>query len=145
MSAMKGNSHESFEGHVEIQTGSDRSFGWVVGGVLLVIALWPLLYASGPRLWALIPALLLIAFAVIRPDVLRPLNKLWFRLGLLLGRIMSPIVLGIIYYLWITPIALILRLFNKRFLALEFEPDAESYWVVRAPAEPDPARMRRPY
>ncbi len=142
---MKGNSHESFEGHVEIKTGSDRSFGWVVGGVLSLIALWPLVHGNGPRLWALIPGLLLIGFAVVRPATLQPLNQLWFRLGLLLGRIVSPIVLGIIYFLWITPIALVMRLFNKRFLALEFEPGAKSYWIVRAPANPDPARMRRPY
>ncbi len=142
---MKGNSHESFEGHVEVKTGSDRSFGLVVGGALLLIALWPLFHGNGVRLWALIPALPLIGLAFVHPSVLRPLNRLWFRLGLLLGKIISPIVLGIIYYLWITPFALVLRLFNKRFLALEFEPDTKSYWIVRAPAKADPARMRRPY
>ncbi len=142
---MKGNSHESFEGHVEVKTGSDRSFGFVVGGVLLLIALWPLFHGNGVRLWALIPSLPLIGLALVYPSVLRPLNRLWFRLGLLLGRIISPIVLGIVYYLWITPFALILRLFNKRFLTLEFEPDTESYWIIRAPAKADPARMRRPY
>jgi hypothetical protein len=142
---MKGKSHESLEAHVEIKTGSDRSFGWVVGGVLSLIGLWPVLYGNGPRLWVLIPGLLLIGFAVLRPDLLRPLNTLWFRIGLLLGRIVSPIVLGIVYYFWITPFALVFRLFNKRFLALAFEPDAESYWIIRAPADRDPARMRRPY
>ncbi|MEX0752585.1 MAG: SxtJ family membrane protein [Xanthobacteraceae bacterium] len=142
---MKGNSHESFEGHVSVQVSSERSFGWVVGGVLLLIALWPLLHGNGPRLWALIPALLLIGSAILRPEILRPLNKLWFRLGLLLGRVISPIVLGIVYYFWITPFAVVMRLFNKRFLALKFEPDAKSYWIIREPADPDPARMRRPY
>jgi hypothetical protein len=143
---MKGNSHESFESHVETKMGSERSFGYVVGGILLVIALWPLMSGEGPRLWALVPALSLIALAAIRPSLLAPLNKLWFRLGLILGRIVSPIVLGIVYYLWITPIALVMRLTGKKFLALGFEPEAKSYWIVREPAKADAAtRLRRPY
>lgn len=115
---MKGNTHESFEAHVAVRGGSERSFGWVVGSVLLLIALWPLLHADGPRLWALVPALLLIGFALIYPAALRSLNQLWFRLGLLLGRIVSPIVLGVIYFLWITPFAIALRLMKKKLLAL---------------------------
>ncbi|HET7681649.1 MAG TPA: SxtJ family membrane protein [Xanthobacteraceae bacterium] len=143
---MKGNSHESFESHLPTEMGSERSFGYVVGGVLLAIALWPLHAGEGPHLWALIPALPLIALAAIRPALLAPLNKLWFKFGLLLGRIISPIVLGIVYYLWITPIALIMRLAGKKFLALGFEPRAKSYWIIRQPAKIDAAaRMRRPY
>jgi hypothetical protein len=143
---MKGNSHESFESHLPTEMGSERSFGYVVGGVLLAIALWPLLSGEGPHLWALIPALPLIALAAIRPALLAPLNKLWFKFGILLGRIISPIVLGVVYYLWITPIALIMRLAGKKFLALGVEPQAKSYWIVRQPAKIDSAaRMRRPY
>lgn len=143
---MKGNSHENFERHLPAKMGSERSFGFVVGGILLVIALWPLMSGEGPRFWALIPALPLIALAAIRPALLAPLNKLWFKLGLLLGRIVSPIVLGIVYYLWITPIALVLRLTGKKFLALDFEPESKSYWIIREPAKAEAAvRMRRPY
>ena len=143
---MKGSSHESFESHVETNMGSERSFGFIVGGILLVIALWPLMYGNGPRLWAFIHALPLIALAAVRPALLVPLNKLWFKLGILLGRIISPIVLGIIYYLWITPIAFILRLSGKKFLALDFDPNAKSYWIIRQPAKIDAAaRLRRPY
>lgn len=143
---MKGNSHESFESHLSTKMGSERSFGFVVGGILLVIALWPLLSGEGPRLWALIPALPLIALAAIRPALLAPLNKLWFKLGLLLGRIVSPIVLGIVYYLWITPFAVVMRLMGKKLLALDFEPEAKSYWIIRQPAKADAAtRLRRPY
>jgi hypothetical protein len=143
---MKGNSHESFESHVETKMGSERSFGFIVGGILLVIALWPLMYGESPRLWALIPALPLVALAAVYPALLAPLNKLWFKLGLLLGRIISPIMLGIIYFLWITPIALIMRLSGKKFLALGFDPEANSYWIIRPPAKVDAAkRLRRPY
>jgi hypothetical protein len=101
---------------------------------------------EGPRLWALIPAVPLVVLAAVYPAALAPLNKLWFKLGLLLGRIISPIVLGIIYYVWITPIALIMRLSGKKFLALDFDPDAKSYWIIRQPAKVDAAaRLRRPY
>jgi hypothetical protein len=143
---MKGNSHENFESHIPEKIGSERSFGFVVGGILLTIALWPVLSGHWPYLWALIPALPLIALAAIQPSLLAPLNRLWFRLGLLLARIVNPIVLGIIYFLWITPIALIMRASGKKFLALDLEPGAKSYWIIREPAKVEAkARLRRPY
>jgi hypothetical protein len=143
---MKGKSHESFESVIPDKMGSERSFGFTVGGILLVIALWPLMSGEGPRLWALIPALPLIALAATRPALLAPANRLWFKLGMLLGRVISPIVLGIIYFLWITPIALLMRLMGKKFLALRFEPESKSYWIIREPAKAEAAvRMRRPY
>jgi len=143
---MKGNSHESFESRVPEKMGSDRSFGFWVGGILLVIALWPLHAAQAPRWWALVLALPLIALAVIRPPLLAPLNKLWFRLGILLGHIVSPVVLGIVYFLWITPFGLVMRLMGKKLLALGFDQQAKSYWIIREPVKVEATvRMRRPY
>jgi hypothetical protein len=141
---MKSN-HESLEGFARQKTGSNRSFGFVVGGVFLLLALWPLVHMQAPRWWALVPALPLLTLAAINPALLQKPNELWQKLGLVLGKIVNPIVMGVIFYLWITPIAFILRLMKKRFLALQFEPEAASYWIVRAPREPDPARLRRPY
>jgi hypothetical protein len=142
---MSKSSHENFAGFARRKTSSNRSFGVVVGGVFLLLALWPLVHAQPPRWWALIPALPLLTLAAINPALLQKPNEWWQQLGLLLGKIVSPIIMGAIYYLWITPIALILRLMKKRFLFLQFEPDAVSYWIVRSPREPDPARLRRPY
>jgi saxitoxin biosynthesis operon SxtJ-like protein len=143
---MKGNSHESFESHVPEKMGSERSFGYVVGGILLVIALWPLHAGNAPHWWALVPAVPLLALAAIKPSLLAPLNKLWFKLGILMGRIISPIVLGIVYFLWITPIALVMRMAGKKFLALDFESRAKSYWIIREPAKAEASvRLRRPY
>jgi hypothetical protein len=143
---MKGNSHESFESIVPEKMGSERSFGFTVGGILLVIALWPLHAGMAPHWWALVPALPLLVLAAIRPPLLAPANKVWFKLGLLLGRIISPIVLGIVYFLWITPFAVIMRWTGKKLLALGFEPKAESYWIMRQPVKAEAsARMRRPY
>jgi predicted membrane metal-binding protein len=142
---MKSNSHESFQGYAREKTGSNRSFGFVIGGVFVLIALWPLVHGEPPRYWALAPAVPLIVLAAFRPDMLQRPNELWAKFGLLLGRIVSPIVMGVIFYLWITPFALVMRLFKKRLLALEFERDAASYWIVRPAADPDAARLRRPY
>jgi hypothetical protein len=142
---MKSNSHESFQGYARQKTGSNRSFGLVVGGILLLIGLWPLVHAEPLRWWAVVPAAPLLVLAAVRPALLQKPNQWWAQLGMLLGKIVSPIVLGIIYYLWITPFAVVLRLMKKRLLTLEFEPDAKSYWIVRPPTDPDPARLRRPY
>ena len=106
---MKGNSHESFESHCRTRSASERSFGYTVGGIFAALALIWAYTGHFPFWWPLIPAVPLIALAAIRPSLLGPLNKLWFKLGILLGSIISPIVLGIIYFLWITPIALLMR------------------------------------
>ncbi|HET7681215.1 MAG TPA: SxtJ family membrane protein [Xanthobacteraceae bacterium] len=143
---MKGNSHESFESTLPEKMGSERSFGFTVGGILLLIALWPLHASEHPHWWVLFPAVLLIMIAAFDPDLLVPLNKLWFKLGILLGRIVSPIVLGIIYFGFITPYAYVMRLMGKKLLLLDFDPQAKSYWIIREPAKIDAAaRMRRPY
>ena len=143
---MKGNSHESFESHVPDKIGSERSFGFVVGGIFAVLAAIWAYTEHFPFWWPLIPAVPLITLATIRPSLLGPANKAWFKLGMLLGRIISPIVLGIIYFLWITPIALLMRLAGKKFLALGFEPEAKSYWIIREPAKVEAkVRLRRPY
>jgi hypothetical protein len=143
---MKGNSHESFESHVPEKISSERSFGYTVGGIFAALSLIWAYTGHYPYWWALIPAVPLISLAAIRPALLGPLNKLWFKLGMVLGSIISPIVLGIIYFLWITPIALIMRAAGKKFLALDFEPDAKSYWINREPAKVEAkVRLRRPY
>ena len=143
---MKGNSHESFESVLPEKIGSERSFGYTVGGIFAVLALIWSYTGHYPFWWALIPAVPLITLAAIRPSLLAPLNKAWFKLGILLGTVISPIVLGIIYYLWITPIAFLMRLSGKKFLALGFDPKAKSYWIIREPAKVEASvRLRRPY
>jgi hypothetical protein len=143
---MKGNSHESFESVLPEKIGSERSFGYTVGGIFAVLALIWSYTGHYPFWWALIPAVPLIALAAIRPSLLAPLNKAWFKLGILLGTVISPIVLGIIYYLWITPIAFFMRRSGKKFLALDFDPEAKSYWIIREPAKVEASvRLRRPY
>ena len=118
--------------HSKIAVGSDRGFGFVFAAVFAVISLWPLTGGGAVRIWALAIAALFLGAALVRPNVLRPLNRLWFRFGLLLGRIVSPIVMAVVFLVAITPTALIMRAFGKDLLRLKFDKDAESYWIRRA-------------
>ena len=117
--------------HTEIELGSEKSFGIVFAVVFTVIALWPLLHGNGVRFWALVVAAVFLAVAFLRPQVLRPLNRLWFKFGMLLSMIISPIVMGIIFFVTVTPIGLIRRIKNPDPLNQNFDPEAESYWITR--------------
>lgn len=112
-----------------VRMGSERSFGLVFAGVFAIIALLPLLGGSGPRLWALGIGALFAVLGLVKPDVLRPLNRLWFRFGMLLSRIVSPIVMGILFIVTVTPTGLIMRALGKDPLRKSMEPEAESYWI----------------
>jgi len=122
--------------HSRVDAGSDRGFGLVFSAVFAVISLWPLIGGGDVRIWALVIAALFLAAALIRPNILRPLNRAWFRFGLVLGRIVSPIVMAVIFCVVITPTALIMCAFGKDLLRLKFDPDAESYWIRRADDHP---------
>ncbi|HEY4723562.1 MAG TPA: SxtJ family membrane protein, partial [Anaerolineae bacterium] len=98
--------------------GSDRSFGFVFAVVFAIIGCWPSLYLEPPRWWALVIALAFAAVAFVRPRILRPFNRAWLAFGRLLHRVMSPLILGAIFFLCVTPIALIMRLRGKDVLSL---------------------------
>jgi len=122
--------------HDSIDIGSDRGFGFVFAAVFAIISLWPLAGGGGVRIWAIAIAVLFLAAALVRPIILRPLNRLWFRFGLLLGRIVSPIVMAVVFFVAVTPTAFIMRALGKDLLRLKFDPDADSYWIRRADIAP---------
>ncbi|MDD9928124.1 MAG: SxtJ family membrane protein [Rhodospirillaceae bacterium] len=97
------------------------------------------------RWWSLIIAGVFLALAFAAPKLLSPLNRLWMRFGLLLHRIVNPLVMALLFFLVVTPIALLMRLFGKRPLHLETEPDAESYWIPRDPPGPEPETMKQQF
>lgn len=107
--------------------GSNRSFGIVFFIVFLIISIWPLLNQNEIRFWSLIISFIFLVLALINSKALTPLNKLWFKFGIFLGNIISPIVMGIIYFVVVTPIALLLRVINKDVLSLK-KTKKESYW-----------------
>jgi uncharacterized membrane protein YagU involved in acid resistance len=137
--------HEDYGREAEIEVSSDRSFGFVFAVVFTIVALWPLYGGGGVRLWAAGVAGAFALLALVLPRVLSPLNKLWMKLGMLLQKIVSPIILGILFFVTITPIGLFMRLFGTDFLRLRWDPDADSYWIQREPPGPPPESMENQF
>ena len=115
----------------DIKIGSNRSFGIIFFIVFLLIAIYPLINSQGLRVWSLIIAIIFLFLGLINSKVLTPLNKLWFKFGILLGIIVSPVIMGVIFFLVVTPIALIMRIIGKDLLNLKFNKD-RSYWIEKA-------------
>jgi hypothetical protein len=129
--------HERFEPLHEIKTSSDRSFGLVFACLFLIIGGSLMLAGPGSAyLWFLPAGALFLAAAVLAPGMLAPLNRVWTRFGLLLHAIVSPVVLGSIFFLVVMPIGLAMRLFGKNPLPLRFDREAKTYWIERGPAGP---------
>ena len=112
----------------EIKISSNRNFGIVFFIVFLVIAIYPLINSSEIRLWSLILSLLFLLLGLIDSKILTPFNKLWFKFGIFLGKIISPLVMGIIFFFVITPIGLFMRLLGKDILNLKYNVN-KSYWI----------------
>ena len=114
-------------------------------GVFLVVACWPLFYRESPRWWALGIAAAFAFVAIWKPALLERPNRLWIRLGLLLGKLVSPIALGILFYGVIAPIGVVVRLTGKDPLRLKSDPSASTYWVKREPPGPAPETMTQQF
>lgn len=140
--AGKGVHHEFQPGHGAVEGSSDRSFGLVFAGFFTLLAAYNGWHAGGTWPWLITLAAFFLIVALIKASLLAPLNKLWMKLGLLLGAIVNPIVLGLLFFFVFTPIGALARLFGKDFLALKRKPEAESYWISRNPAGPEPASMK---
>ena len=115
----------------EIKLGSNRSFGIVFFIVFVLIAIYPLINQGEVRIWSLIISFLFLLLGLLNSKILTPLNKLWFRFGLLLGKIISPIIMGVIFFLVVTPIGLLMRLFGKDVLNLKLNKKKSSYWIEK--------------
>jgi large-conductance mechanosensitive channel len=137
--------HESFRQRDEVKGSSNRSFGIVFTVVFSIIGLFPLIGGTGPRLWALAIALLFLVAAFAFPKALAPLNRLWMRFGLLLHRIINPLIMALLFFVVVTPIALIMRILGKRPLLLKADPNASTYWIPREPPGPAPETMKQQF
>ena len=114
----------------EIRNSSNRSFGIVFFVVFLIIALYPLTYQGEIRIWSVVISLIFLFLGLLNSKILSPLNKLWFKFGILLGKIVSPIIMGIIFFFVVTPIALIMRVLRKDVLNLKYNNN-KSYWIEK--------------
>ena len=114
----------------DIKISSNRSFGIVFFVFFLLIALYPLTYGGEIRAWSVIISLIFLALGLLNSKILAPLNKLWTKFGIFLGKIISPLIMGIIFFLVVTPIGLIMRLLGKDVLNLKYNKN-NSYWIEK--------------
>ena len=113
-----------------VKISSNRSFGIVFFVVFLLIALYPLTYGGEIRIWSLIISIIFLTLGLLNSKILVPLNKIWFKFGILLGKIASPLIMGIIFFLVVTPIGFIMRLLGKDVLNLKYNKN-KSYWIEK--------------
>ena len=111
------------------KTSSNRSFGLVFFIVFLIVALFPLLNQTEIYLWSLVISLIFLFLGLLNSSILTPLNTLWLRFGLLLGKFISPLIMGIIYFVVVFPTFLFLKVYKRNYLNIKFEKNIKSYWT----------------
>ena len=114
----------------EIKIGSNRSFGIVFFIVFIIIAIYPFLNQGELRLWSLIVSIIFLILGLLNSKLLLPLNKIWFKFGILLGKIVSPLVMGLIFFFVVTPIGILMRILKKDLLNLKFNKKT-TYWIEK--------------
>ena len=120
----------------DIKVGSNKSFGIVFFVVFLLVSLYPLINNEGIRIWSLVISLIFLVLGILNSNLLSPLNKIWFKFGIVLGSVISPVVMGLIFFFVVTPIALIMKLFRKDVLNLKFNSN-KSYWIKKVDHKSD--------
>ena len=115
----------------EIKLSSNKSFGIVFFIVFFIIALWPLKSGSDIRIVPLLISLIFLILGTFNSNLLKPLNFIWMKFGLMLGKFMNPIIMGLIYYLTVVPTGLIFKILNKNLLNIKKKNDQKSYWIKK--------------
>ena len=115
----------------KVKISSNRSFGLVFFIVFLIVSLWPLTYGEPIRIWLVIISMVFLILGLMNSKLLTPLNKLWFKFGMILGAIVSPVVLGVVFFLVVTPIGLIMKIMGKDLLNKKYDKKKRSYWIKR--------------
>ncbi len=130
----------------DIKLGSDRAFGITFAVVFALLGgYFTILSPSTAGSWLLCISGAFLAVAFMRPATLRPLNFLWFKFGLLLHKVVSPIVMGLMFFLVITPFAIVMKLAGRDHLRLKFDAAQESYWVKREEPGPSPESFKKQF
>lgn len=134
--------HERLVAAETVVAGSDRSFGLVMAAACSIVALINLWYDGWLWPWFAGATVLFLLAALLRPALLNPLNRAWLALGLLLHRVVNPIVMALLFYGTVLPTGLVMRALGKDLLRLRRQPGADSYWIVRQPPGPAPESMK---
>ena len=114
-----------------VKISSNRSFGIVFFVVFLLVALYPLINGHDLRLWSLLLSLIFLILGLINSKILTPLNKIWFKFGVFLGKVISPLIMGVIFFIVVTPIGLIMRALGKDVLNLKYNKN-KTYWIEKS-------------
>ena len=114
----------------DIKIGSNKSFGIVFFVVFLLIGLWPILKGNELRIWSIVISLIFLTLGILNSKILTPFNKVWFRFGIFLGNFISPIIMGIVFFLVVTPTGLIMKLFRKDLINLR-KNNSSTYWIEK--------------
>ena len=131
--------------HKKTVMGSNRSFGLIFAVFFCLVALLPAVHGAPVRWWALGVAILFAAVAFLAPRALSPLNWVWFKLGMLLHHVVNPVIMAVMFYGAILPMALLLRALGKDVLRLKRAPESASYWIPREPPAPAPGSMSKQF
>lgn len=115
----------------KIKIGSNRNFGLVFFIVFLIISIWPLTYEEPVRNWSAIISSVFLILGLMNSKLLSPLNKLWFKFGMILGAIVAPVVMGAVFFLVITPIGLVMKIMGKDLLNKKYDTRKKTYWIKR--------------
>ena len=115
----------------KIKISSNRSFGLVFFIVFFIVSLWPLIHGDQIRIWTLVISFIFLLLGLINSNLLSPLNKLWFKFGILLGAVIAPIVMAFVFFIVVTPIALFMRIFGKDLLRKKYKKSDKSYWIKK--------------
>ncbi|SJZ89910.1 hypothetical protein SAMN02745126_02771 [Enhydrobacter aerosaccus] len=137
--------HEDYSRDDHVKAGSDRGFGLVFAGFFALVSGLSWWRGHAGWHWTLPLAVAFLLVALVYPRILNPLNRLWLKFGLLLYKVVNPIVLGLLFFLTITPIGLLMRAGGKDFLRLKLDRGARSYWIDRTPPGPPPQSMRNQF
>ena len=137
--------HEDFSREEHVKGSSDKGFGQVFAGFFVLMSGLSWWRGHHAWEWALPVAAVFLIVAYTYPRALAPLNKLWLKFGLLLYKVMNPLVLGLLFFVTIAPIGLLMRAFGKDFLRTKMDPNAKSYWIERTPPGPKPESMKNQF
>ena len=115
----------------KIKISSNRSFGLVFFTVFLIISIWPLLDNQDIKIWSLIVSLIFLILGILNSNLLKPFNKIWFKFGMFLGKIVSPIVMCLVFFFVVTPTSLFMKILGKDILNKKYNKNEKSYWIKR--------------
>ena len=139
---MTQSTHETFSREEKIVAGADRSFGFVMAGAFALLSLLNAWHAGRVWPWTGGLAALFLAAALLRPVILNSLNRVWLKFGLLLHKVVNPVIMALLFFGTVLPTGLVMRAMGKDLLRLKRQPDADSYWIVRQPPGPSPETMK---